>query len=166
MDFNRKIEWYYCLFTMFPLIIAIYQILDYLTFRAFGITSILVIVCFSLFFFLRRNYNFNIMTIIYFYSIGFVGTLLIGYTKQNWLLLIMILFFWIALSKTISLSLQGKELLVRLKIEKSQKNDFLANFLSITRINESKKILLDFIIFISFIVISLFSYNFLYNLFN
>lgn len=166
MDLNLRVAWYYCLFAMLPLIIAIYQILDYLTFKAFGVTSILVLICFSMFFFLRRNYNFNVKTIAFFYFTGFAGALLLGYSKQDWLLLFMVLSFWIILSQTSSLSSLGRQILTKIKMESSDHIGLLSSFLTPTRIQEAKKLALDVIFLLLFTIVCLFIYSSLFNLFS
>lgn len=165
MNLNTKIQWPYALIAMVPLTVAIFQILDYSTYKAVGISSILILVCFSMFFFLRRNYYFSYKTVIYFYFTGFIGSFLIAFFKQDWLILPMILAFWISLLKTISYTSLGKINSLKILKEEENQNLFKKLYVSSTRKEENKKILLDgFIVLVSFFFI-VFLYSILSNIF-
>ncbi|MGA1938873.1 hypothetical protein [Arcobacter sp. YIC-310] len=165
MNLNTKIQWFYALIAMIPLSIAIFQILDYSTFKALGITSLLILVCFSMFFFLRRNYYFSYKTIIYFYFIGFVGAFLVAYFKQDWLLLPMVLAFWISLLKTISYTSVGKINSLKIYKEEQDSSFFKKFFISNTRRTQNKLILIDILITIIFFFSVIIIYTSLANIF-
>ncbi len=166
MELNTKVSWYYCLFAMIPLIVAIYQILDYFTFKAIGISSVIVVICFSMFFFLRRSFEFTLLTIILFYIIGFAGSFLVAFFKQEWLILPIVLAFWVSLLKTITNTRYGKDIDKRLKAEESRATGLEKLLMTPTRLNESKKIFYDILIVITFFVILIFVYTSLFNIFS
>ncbi|UTJ05489.1 hypothetical protein [Arcobacter roscoffensis] len=165
MNLNTKIQWPYALIAMVPLTIAIFQILDYSTYKAVGISSILMLVCFSMFFFLRRNYYFSYNTVIYFYITGFTGSFLIAFFKQDWLLLPMILAFWIALLKTISYTSLGKINSLKIQQEEENQNFIKKLYTSSTRKEENKKILIDVLIVLASFFFIIFLYSSLFTIF-
>lgn len=165
MNLNTKIQWPYALLAMVPLTVAIFQILDYSTYKALGICSILVLVCFSMFFFLRRNYYFSYKTVIYFYLTGFIGSFLIAFFKYDWLLLPMILAFWISLLKTISYTSLGKINSLKISKEEEGKNLIKKLYSSPTRKEENKKIFIDVLIVLASFVFFIFIYSSLSSIF-
>ncbi|MGA1931256.1 hypothetical protein ACH5BF_00830 [Arcobacter sp. YIC-464] len=165
MNLNTKVQWYYCLIAMIPLTIAIFQILDYYTYKALGISAILVFVCFSMFFFLRRDYFFTYKTVISFYAVGFIGSFLMAFFKQDWLVLPIVLSFWILLLKTISYTSIGKINKLKIQQEEQNTNFFKSLFISPTRKEENKKILIDIFIVLSTFLSLIFFYTTLINIF-
>ncbi|MGM0519535.1 MAG: hypothetical protein ACQERD_07815 [Campylobacterota bacterium] len=166
MELNIKISWYYCLFSMIPLIVAIYQILDYFTFKAIGISSVIVVICFSMFFFLRRSFEFTLLTVVLFYIIGFTGALFIAFFKQEWLILPIVLAFWVSLQKTIKSTRYKKGLDYKIKMEESKgsKNETL--FMTPTRFSENKRVFYDILIVLLFFVTLIFVFTSLFNIFS
>lgn len=165
MLLSKPVQWHIAILLLVPLTIIIFKILDYFIFNSFGITSILVLCCFTPIFFIRRNYSFNYNLIFQLYIITILGAFLIAYFKEQSIFFFIVLLSWISLSKNSSLTKNGKFIKEKIEKEDEDKEGFMRFFSSPTRISENRKYLLDLIILISTALVFIFIFNFIRNLF-
>lgn len=165
MLLNKPIMWPLSMISLVPLSIIIFEILDYFVFNSFGITSILVLCCFTPIYFLRRNYNFNYTSIVLLYLICISGAFLIGYFKEQSIFFFIVLFSWISLSKNMYLTQEGKFIKDKLQEEESNLEGFKKFFSSPTRVSENKRFIIDFIVLIGVVIIFMFVFNFIRSFF-
>lgn len=159
MILNKEVSWYLALLLMIPLIIIIFKIVDYATYYTIGVTGTLILTCYSLFFYMRRNYKFFYKTIILFYICSILGAFLIGYLNATWPVFLMIVFLWIILSITSKLNTRGYEINEKIHFEEQNIKGLKKIFAVPTRINENKLLIIDLLIELVFIVLCLYLYN-------
>ena len=159
MILNREVSWYLALLLMIPLIIIIFKIVDYATYYTIGVTGTLMLTCYSLFFYMRRNYKFFYKTILLFYACSIIGAFLIGYLNATWPVFMMIVLLWVILSITTKLNSRGYEVNEKIQLEEQNISGIKKIFAVPTRIQENKLLLIDLVIELVLIVVCLYLYN-------
>lgn len=165
MLLNKPIMWHFAIMLLVPLSIIIFEILDYFVYNSFGITSILILCCFTPIYFLRRNYTFNYISIVFLYLICIVGAFLIGYFKEQSIFFFIVLLSWINLSKNMYLTNEGRFIKEKLLEEESSLKGFSKLFSSPTRMRENKRYFIDFIVLIGVSLLFMFIFNFIKSFF-
>lgn len=160
----KPLNWYLSTLLVIPLIFLTYYILsqNLLEDRAFGITGVLILFSFSQFFFQRRNLNYTIKTLIWFYIFGVLSSIFISYTYfytqydwLAWLILFQIFIFYIIIVNTSILTNQGEVDSNFIEVENENKKWYQRILTSKTQQKKNKEFILDFLIFIVFIIVIL-----------
>jgi len=101
MNLNKLISWENSILYIFALGFIMYNIISYSHNSPLGLLSVFVIFNFSLFFFLRRLYDFFFRTIVYFYFIGIIGSFLMFVLNPVYLTFFMAVVFYLSFMMTI-----------------------------------------------------------------
>ena len=157
---KRRLHWAITTFLILPLVYLMHLILDQGDIPALGIIGVLVLFSFSQFFFLRRSLRYTYLTVLSFYLIGLVGAFLISYTQWVWLILVQIYGFYLCITHTSFFTLSGFKESKKIDQELEEQTWYIKFLATYTQQMQNKKFILDFVFFLTFILMILYFYDF------
>lgn len=139
MNLNKPIAWVNSLLYLFALSFIMLNIISIFYDKALGLIFVFVLFNFSMFFFLRRSFQFQLKTLVYFYIIGIIGSFLMKFLNPIYMTFFMSVVFYLVFLNTV--------VKTKIKLEKKELKKFF---------------ILDASIFIFFIMIVFYIYKYLF----
>lgn len=146
---NIQLSWNIATLLLIPLCFIVDYIVDLGGNDDGGsVVFILVILCYSFIFFLRRNASSTLLTIVALYGISIIGAVIIAFSGEVMLILLLLAVLYFAMSKTMVVTQKGEEVYEKIDDEKKDRKGLGKLFATPSEQKENLNWIIDFVIFI------------------